>query len=59
MKKQGYYVEHNGDCWQSIFPSREAHLSQNHVTVADAQEYIQEVKPGVKVTVVNVPEGLK
>lgn len=35
-----YYVEHNGDCWQSVFPTAEAAKSQLHVTVSDALDYM-------------------
>lgn len=35
-----YCIEHNGDCWQSVFPTREAHLSQLHVTIEDALAYM-------------------
>ena len=40
MIKQIYIIEHNGCCWQSIFPSSEAHLSQLHKTKADAAIYM-------------------
>lgn len=40
--KEGYYIEHNGDCWQSVFPEKEAHLSQLHDTIGDALEYFRE-----------------
>lgn len=40
MHLEGYYVEHNGDCWQSVFPKAEAHLSQCHATVEDAVDYM-------------------
>lgn len=40
MTMQGYYVEHNGDCWQSVFPESEAHKSQLHRTRADAAVYM-------------------
>jgi hypothetical protein len=50
-----YCIEWNGDCYQSVFPSAEAELSQLHTTVQDALDYFNEVKPGVKV---EVPDGL-
>lgn len=28
---EGYFVEHNGDCWQSVFPSAESAKSQLHI----------------------------
>ena len=37
---EGYYIEHNGDCWQSVFPSKEAEQSSNHETLNDAMEYM-------------------
>lgn len=37
-----YYVEHNGDCWQSVFPHWESELSQLHESVDDAIAYIRE-----------------
>lgn len=40
--KEGYYVEHNGCCWQSVFPSSEQEKSQLHDTVEDAIEYMTE-----------------
>lgn len=40
-----FTVEHNGDFWQSVFPSRLAHLSQLHTTEADARAYLEEHKP--------------
>jgi hypothetical protein len=33
---QGYFVEWNGDCWQSVFPESEARKSQLHQTWKDA-----------------------
>ena len=38
--KQGYFVEHNGDCWQSVFPANEANKSQLHTTIIDALDYM-------------------
>jgi hypothetical protein len=37
---QGYFIEWNGDCWQSVFPEHEAHYSQLHESVADALDYM-------------------
>jgi hypothetical protein len=48
-KREGYFVEFNGEFYQSVFPSGESELSQPHTTVEDALEYIAEVKPGVVV----------
>jgi len=44
---EGYYIEHTGDCWQSVFPQAEAELSQLHSNVEDALAYFKEVKPGI------------
>lgn len=38
--QEGYFVEHNGDCWQSVFPQAEANKSQLHGDVADAFAYM-------------------
>jgi hypothetical protein len=38
--EEGYFVEHNGDCWQSVFPSAEASKSQLHMTISDALSYM-------------------
>lgn len=39
---EGYFVEHNGDTFQSVFPSAEAAKSQLHTTVPDAINYMVE-----------------
>lgn len=36
----GYFVEHNGDQWQSVFPVHEADRSQLHTTIDDALTYM-------------------
>jgi hypothetical protein len=33
---EGYFIEHNGDCWQSVFPEAEAAKSALHDTITDA-----------------------
>ena len=38
-----FAIEWNGDCWQSVFPTKWAEHSQLHTTVQDAAEYIAEV----------------
>jgi len=38
--KQGYFIEWNGDCWQSVFPSWEAEKSALHQTWKDALAYM-------------------
>lgn len=43
----GYYIEWNGDCWQSVFPRNELELSELHTSVEDARAYFAEVKPGI------------
>jgi len=45
--KEGYYIEWNGDFWQSVFPRALADLSQLHSTVADARAYFKEVAPHI------------
>jgi hypothetical protein len=35
-------IEHNGDCWQSVFPTAEAHKSCLHETVRAALRYMTE-----------------
>lgn len=52
---EGYFVEWNGECYQSVFPSSESELSQLHVTVEDALDYFSDVKPGVAVEVLEKP----
>lgn len=37
---EGYYIEHNGECWQSVFPSNEAGKSQLHTDPDDAFAYM-------------------
>lgn len=38
--KQGHYVEHLGDCWQSVFPQSEAEKTCLHDTMSDALAYM-------------------
>lgn len=52
-RKEGYYVEHNGDCWQSVFPSSEASKSQLHDTVFDAMHYMHG-DCGIPITVITL-----
>ncbi len=40
MTKETYAIEWNGDHWQSVFPSADSHLSQNHNTIQDAYDYM-------------------
>lgn len=37
----GYYVEFNGDLYQSVFPAHEAVKSQLHLTTDDALSYMR------------------
>jgi hypothetical protein len=55
IMEEGYYIEDVGDGWQSVFPSDEADLSQLHVDVADALEYMtQECGiPRERITILN------
>lgn len=39
---EGYYIEHNGEFWQSVFPSEEAHKSQCHTNINDALAYMRD-----------------
>jgi len=38
--ERSHFIEHNGDCWQSVFPKSEAHLSQLHTSPEDAYQYM-------------------
>lgn len=40
MSKKVFHIEHNGDCWQSVFPEALAHLSQLHTSIEDALAYM-------------------
>ena len=35
-----YFIEWNGDCWQSVFPAWCAEQSQLHTDVEDAVDYM-------------------
>jgi hypothetical protein len=37
--KQGYYVEFNGEFYQSVFPQSQSELSQLHTSIDDAIDY--------------------
>lgn len=39
-RRQGYYIEHNGEQWQSVFPEQEANKSQLHSSSDDAFGYM-------------------
>lgn len=52
---EGYFVEWNGEDWQSVFPSAESELSQLHANPMDAVLYILQVKPGVPITILPRP----
>lgn len=53
---EGYYVEWNGDCWQSVFPTSLAECSQLHSTVDDACLYMRSVVDGLDEITVRFPE---
>ena len=36
----GYFVEHNGDCWQSVFPHEQSEKSCLHDTQIEALAYM-------------------
>ena len=38
--EEGYFVEWNGDQWQSVFPSSESNHSSLHTSVDDALFYM-------------------
>jgi hypothetical protein len=38
-----YYLEYNGEQWQSVFPTKEAENSQLHNTLKDGIEYFREL----------------
>lgn len=38
--KEGYFIEWNGEGWQSVFPSNEASKSQLHTDIVDAIYYM-------------------
>lgn len=40
MKKQGYFIEFNGEFYQSVFPENEAENSQLHWELPDALKYM-------------------
>lgn len=40
MATERYFVEHNGDCWQSVFPASENEKSQLHPTSVEALDYM-------------------
>lgn len=40
MDTHVHFVEHNGDCWQSVFPIEHSHKSQLHTTTKDAIDYM-------------------
>jgi hypothetical protein len=48
MKKEQFYVEYNGDYWQSVFPSVISEHSKLHLTIGDACEYIWETTKALK-----------
>lgn len=35
-----YFIEHNGECWQSIFPATESEKSELHADPDDAFAYM-------------------
>lgn len=40
VRPEGYFIEHNGEFWQSVFPSYESQKSQLHSDVDDAFYYM-------------------
>lgn len=39
-QQQGYFVEFNGDCWQSVFPEEDADQSALHTSIDEALAYM-------------------
>lgn len=56
LEKEGYFVEWNGECFQSVFPSPEAAKSKLHTCVADALDYMTD-ECGVDPEVIEVRHG--
>jgi len=49
---EGYFIERlEPRIWQSIFPSKDAELSQTHSSIEDAIAYIREYAPSALVRV--------
>lgn len=42
IKGEGFFIEHNGDCWQSVFTSEMSEKSQLHDDINDAFRYMTE-----------------
>ena len=40
MKKESYFIEFNGEHWQSVFPEKESEKSQLHTTSEDGINYM-------------------
>jgi len=51
MKDEGYYIEWDGEQWQSVFPSHNIEFSQLHDSIQDAYEYIQKLVGNVPVII--------
>lgn len=43
QSQAAYFVEHNGDCWQTVFPEPEAEKSQLHPSIQEAADYFLEL----------------
>lgn len=39
-KTEGFFIEHNGEFWQSVFPTQYADLSALHFTIEEAKSYM-------------------
>ena len=47
-----YYLEYNGEFWQSVFPPKESDKSNLHVTLKDGIKYFNDL--GIKnITILN------
>lgn len=53
MKTQGYFIEFNGENYESVFPENESEKSQLHYDLPDALEYMI-LECGVKEELITV-----
>jgi hypothetical protein len=55
---EGYFVEsREPGIWQSVFPAKDAELSQMHTSIEDAKAYILEQAPEAFVQILSYAEG--
>lgn len=53
MKEQGYYIEFNGEFYQSVFPNNEVEKSQLHLDLPDALDYMN-LECGINLDLIKV-----